>query len=362
LGGNAIPCAVNDKVKKQIHQHGQASHELQIFSFKSISAATSNFTTENKLGEGGFGPVYKGILPDGQEIAIKRLSRSSGQGLEEFKNEAILISKLQHTNLVKLLGFCIQEEEKILIYEYMPNKSLDRFLFDSTRKGLLNWKKRFNIIEGIAQGLLYLHKYSRLRVIHRDLKASNILLDEEMNPKISDFGMARIFGLKGSEENTNRIVGTYGYMSPEYAMKGVVSTKTDVFSFGVLLLEIVSSKKNNSRYHCDYLLNLIGYAWQLWNEDKVLELLDPTILDESCPPSEALRCVHVGLLCVQDQAIDRPIMQDVVSMLSNETLQLPPPKEPAFFNNIITEEFEDSEIKPENYSKNNITVSEMEAR
>ncbi|KAL4626188.1 hypothetical protein ACB092_05G077700 [Castanea dentata] len=207
LGGSAIPSTIHDKVKKQNNER-QASPDLRIFSFESISLATSNFSAKNKLGEGGFGLVYKGKISNGQEIAIKRLSRTSGQGLIEFKNEAILISKLQHTNLVRLLGFCIQQEEKILIYEYMPNKSLDFFLFDSTKKSLLNWKKRFNIIEGIAQGLVYLHKYSRLRVIHRDLKASNILLDEDMNPKISDFGMARIFGLKGSEENTNRIVGT----------------------------------------------------------------------------------------------------------------------------------------------------------
>ncbi|KAK4590315.1 hypothetical protein RGQ29_020745 [Quercus rubra] len=207
IGGNAIPSTVHDKVKKQ-NKDGQARHELQIFSFESISVATNNFSTENKLGEGGFGPVYKGKLSDGPEIAIKRLSRSSGQGLVEFKNEVILVAKLQHTNLVRLLGFCIQEEEKLLIYEFMPNKSLDFFLFDSTKKHLLSWRTRFNIIEGIAQGLVYLHKYSRLRVIHRDLKASNILLDEEMNPKISDFGMAKLFGSKGLEENTNRIVGT----------------------------------------------------------------------------------------------------------------------------------------------------------
>ncbi|KAM4100312.1 hypothetical protein ACB094_05G058600 [Castanea mollissima] len=361
IGGNAIPSTVHDKVKKQ-NKDGQGSHELQIFNFESISVATNNFSTENKLGEGGFGPVYKGKLSDGPEIAIKRLSRSSGQGLVEFKNEVILIAKLQHTNLVRLLGFCIEGEEKLLIYEYMPNKSLDFFLFDSTKKHLLSWRTRFNIIEGIAQGLVYLHKYSRLRVIHRDLKASNILLDKEMNPKISDFGMAKIFGLKGLEENTNRIVGTYGYMSPEYAMNGVVSIKTDVFSFGVLLLEIMSGKKNNSRYHFEDPLNLIGYAWQLWNEGKSLELIDPTILEESRPPFEALRCIHIGLLCVQDQAKDRPTMPDVVSMLSNETLKLSSPKQPAFFTNTNAEDLGVSEIKPKNCSINSVTISVMEAR
>lgn len=170
--------------------------------------ATCNFSEENKLGQGGFGPVFKGQFPDGLEIAVKRLASHSGQGFTEFKNEIQLVAKLQHTNLVRLLGFCSHGEEKILIYEYLPNKSLDFFIFDETRRALLYWTKRLAIIEGIAQGLLYLHKHSRLRVIHRDLKASNILLDHEMKPKISDFGLAKIFSTNDLEGNTRRIAGT----------------------------------------------------------------------------------------------------------------------------------------------------------
>ncbi|XP_048632530.1 G-type lectin S-receptor-like serine/threonine-protein kinase CES101 isoform X3 [Brassica napus] len=184
------------------------NNELNIFSFESVALATDYFSDENLLGEGGFGPVYKGMLMSGEEVAIKRLSIASGQGLVEFKNEAMLIAKLQHTNLVQLLGCCIEKDEKMLIYEYMPNKGLDYFLFDPLRKNVLDWRLRFKIMEGIIQGILYLHKYSRLKVIHRDIKASNILLDEDMNPKISDFGMARIFGAQESKANTRRVAGT----------------------------------------------------------------------------------------------------------------------------------------------------------
>uniref|UniRef100_A0ACD5YX47 Uncharacterized protein n=1 Tax=Avena sativa TaxID=4498 RepID=A0ACD5YX47_AVESA len=223
----------------------ESSSEFTLYDFPELDAATDNFSQDNKLGTGGFGPVYKGILADGTEVAVKRLAAQSGQGLVEFKNEIQLIAKLQHTNLVKLLGCCVQEEDKMLVYEYMPNRSLDYFIFDQERGTLLDWKRRHHIIEGIAQGLLYLHKHSRIKIIHRDMKASNILLDKDLNPKISDFGMARIFGSNMTHANTNRIVGTYGYMAPEYAFEGIFSVKSDVFSFGVLLLEIVSGKRNS---------------------------------------------------------------------------------------------------------------------
>ncbi|XP_030932573.1 G-type lectin S-receptor-like serine/threonine-protein kinase At4g27290 isoform X2 [Quercus lobata] len=199
---------------------GNENMELPVFDFMTIANATCNFSGNNKLGEGGFGPVYKGTLQEGQVVAVKRLSTNSGQGMNEFKNEVLLIAKLQHRNLVKLLGYSVQENEKMLIYEYMPNKSLDSFIFDHSRSKLLNWHNRIHIIGGIARGLLYLHQDSRLRIIHRDLKASNILLDDTMNPKISDFGLARTFGGDQTEAKTKRIVGTHGYMSPEYAGPG----------------------------------------------------------------------------------------------------------------------------------------------
>ncbi|GLT46504.1 hypothetical protein SLA2020_202510 [Shorea laevis] len=334
--------------------------ELPLFEVALISNATNNFSSNNKLGEGGFGPVYKGTLPDGKEIAVKRLSRSSGQGLVEFKNEVALIAKLQHRNLVKLLGCCIQGEEKMLIYEYMPNKSLDCFIFDRARRNLLDWPKRFHIICGIARGLVYLHQDSRLRIIHRDLKVSNVLLDSEMNPKISDFGMARTFGGEQFEGNTKRVVGTYGYMAPEYAIDGKFSVKSDVFSFGILLLEIISGKKNKGFYHLNDNLNLIGHAWRLWKEGNASELID-SFVQESCTLSEVLRCIHISLLCVQQHPEDRPTMSSVVLMLGSETA-LVKPKEPGFLFDKKSLETNSLASKPESSSTNELSHSVLEPR
>ncbi|XP_031276354.1 G-type lectin S-receptor-like serine/threonine-protein kinase At4g27290 [Pistacia vera] len=351
---------LNSNYKKYKTGDGKEDMELWVFDIASIAKATDNFSSNNKLGQGGFGPVYKGTLQEGQEIAVKRLSKSSGQGIEEFKNEVTLIAKLQHRNLVKLLGCCIQEDENMLIYEYMPNKSLDFFIFDQTRSKLLDWLKRIHIIGGIARGMLYLHQDSRMRIIHRDLKASNVLLDNDMNPKISDFGMARIFGGDEIEANTNKVVGTYGYMSPEYAIDGVFSMKSDVFSFGVLVLEIVSGKKNRGFSHPDHYHNLLGHAWILWKEERRLELAVDT-LGESRPPPEVLRYIHVGLLCVQQRPEDRPSMSSVVLMLGSEC-SLPDPKQPGFFSERNLFEPESSSGNTHSCTTNELTLSTLEAR
>nr|XP_017241530.1 PREDICTED: G-type lectin S-receptor-like serine/threonine-protein kinase At4g27290 isoform X3 [Daucus carota subsp. sativus] len=303
--------------------------DLPSFEFKTIADATSDFCLRNKIGEGGFGPVYKGVLENGQQIAVKRLSENSRQGIDEFKNEVSLIAKLQHRNLVSLLGYCIEEGERILIYEYMSNKSLDSYIFDKELSRLVDWPKDYNIINGVARGLLYLHQDSKLRIIHRDLKAGNILLDEEMNPKISDFGMARSFGGSQTEANTTRVVGTYGYMPPEYVMDGIFSTKSDVYSFGVLVLEIVSGKKNRCFEHPDHNLNLLGHIWKCFDEEKLGEMIDGSIL-ESSSEYEVFRVIQIGLLCVQEYPDDRPDMSSVVLML-NSKIALPKPHKPGFF-------------------------------
>ncbi|KAJ7003767.1 cysteine-rich receptor-like protein kinase 29 [Populus alba] len=309
------------------------AESLQV-DFSTIRAATDDFSEENKLGQGGFGSVYKGTLSNGQEVAVKRLSKDSGQGDLEFKNEVLLVAKLQHRNLVRLQGFCLQGIERLLIYEFVLNASLDHFIFNQARRAQLDWERRHKIIGGIARGLLYLHEDSRLRIIHRDLKASNILLDADMNPKISDFGMARLFVMDETQGNTSRIVVTYGYMAPEYAMHGQFSVKSDVFSFGVLILEIVSGQKNNCFRNGETVEDLLSHAWRNWREGTGLNVIDPALITGS--RTEMMRCIHIGLLCVQENIADRPTMASIVLMLSSHSLTLPVPSQPAFFMNSST--------------------------
>ncbi|KAG2688174.1 hypothetical protein I3760_09G082700 [Carya illinoinensis] len=267
-----------------------SSEELPFMKLLTLMAATDNFSDSNKLGIGGFGTVYKGVLADGKTVAVKRLSRKSWQGLEEFKNEIIVIAKLQHRNLVKLLGCAIEGHEKLLVYEFMPNRSLDLFIFDSKKRSQLDWKTCYDII--------------------------------------LDFGMARIFGEDQNTANTRRVVGTYGYMAPEYAMEGLFSVKSDVFSFGVILLEIISGRKNSGFYLTGQAQTLLAYAWKLWNEGREMEFVDPLLM-ESCMITQILKCMHIGLLCVQEEPTDRPTISKVVVLLGKESIPLPNPKQPA---------------------------------
>ncbi|XXG69606.1 hypothetical protein AAC387_Pa06g2425 [Persea americana] len=312
-------CKMNEEHETDFNENATEENgkgsELPIFSLGVIEAATDNFSESNMLGKGGFGIVYKGQLLNGQEIAVKRLCKNSGQGFQEFKTEVTLIAKLQHKNLVRLLGCCMSRREKILIYEYMQNKSLDSHIFDQRRSVTLDWRKRFNII--------------------------------------IDFGMARIFGGNQIQANTNRVVGTYGYMPPEYAMNGFFSIKSDVFSFGVVLFEIISGRRNN--YYSDgHSMSLIGHVWELWKESKIQDLIDPSI-SIAASESEVLRCIQVGLLCVQQKVKDRPTMSSVVFMLSNETT-MASPHQPAFC--FEKESFSDNP----HCSVNEVTITKMNAR
>nr|XP_027060771.1 cysteine-rich receptor-like protein kinase 10 [Coffea arabica] len=331
------------------------------YSLTEIQIATNNFSVDNKIGEGGFGRVYKGVLGNGQEVAVKRLSRSSGQGAEEFKNEILVVAKLQHRNLVRLLGFCLEGEERILIYEFVPNKSLDYFLFDPENKRSLNWSRRYNIIGGIAKGLLYLHEDSRLRIVHRDLKASNILLDGNMSPKIADFGMAKICGVDQSEGNTNRIAGTFGYMAPKYMRRGQFSIKSDVFSFGVVILEMVTGKKNSSFQQSEDSEDLVSYVWKHWRRGEPLAFLDSSIGD-SFAENEVIQCIQLGLLCVEEYVSKRPTVASVVNMLNNSSVTLPTPRRPAVFRCHETESMvEEVEVEQSNTERISIPSSVNEA-
>lgn len=306
--------------------------QLIVFKMETLLTATQNFHDDKKLGEGGFGPVYKGTTDDGIEIAVKKMSLHSAQGRKEFLNEVKLVAKIQHRNLVRLLGYCAERSEMVLVYEYLANKSLDKILFYPNNRERLDWQKRYNIILGIARGLLYLHQDSLLRIIHRDIKASNILLDEKLNPKIADFGLAKHFPDDQSHVST-RLAGTFGYMAPEYAMQGQLSVKADVYSFGVLLLELITGRKNTDYSLSPDMQILLGWAWTSYERGDTVQMVDPAII-ETCDKEQALRCIHVGLLCTQADPSLRPLISEATQMLSSDSGTLPNPTKPVFVSSI----------------------------
>ncbi|XP_009403359.2 cysteine-rich receptor-like protein kinase 43 isoform X2 [Musa acuminata AAA Group] len=310
-----------------------AATEHKVFRYEMLVAATRNFNPKQKLGEGGFGPVFKGRLEDGRDVAVKRLGRGSRQGAREFENEAMLLSRVQHKNVVNLYGYCAHDDDKLLVYEYIPNESLDKLLFSGEDEGngsrmQLDWKRRYQVIVGVARGLLYLHEGAHTAIIHRDIKASNILLDNRWVPKIADFGMARLFPEDQTHVNT-RVAGTNGYMAPEYVMHGSLSTKADVFSFGVLVLELISGRKNSafSPLPDPEANSLLEWAWKLYKKGQRLELLDPAVASTADAEQVAM-CVQIGLLCTQSDPKLRPDMKRVVIILSKQPSVLEEPTRP----------------------------------
>ncbi|KAH6825866.1 Leucine-rich repeat transmembrane protein kinase [Perilla frutescens var. hirtella] len=286
------------------------------FPYSELRAGTDDFNPSNKLGEGGFGPVYKGKLGDGRLVAVKQLSVASHQGKSQFLAEIATISAVQHRNLVKLYGCCLEGEKRLLVYEYHENKSLDQLLFGTESKSLyLDWKTRFDICLGIARGLTYLHEESRLRIVHRDVKASNILLDSDLIPKISDFGLAKLYDDKKTHIST-RVAGTIGYLAPEYAMRGHLTEKADIFSFGVVALEIVSGRPNSDPSLEDDRMYLLEWAWNLHENNKEIEVVDPTLHEYEA--DEVRRIMGVSLLCTQASPGLRPAMSRVVAMLAGD--------------------------------------------
>ncbi|XP_058183498.1 cysteine-rich receptor-like protein kinase 43 [Rhododendron vialii] len=305
-----------------------AAREQKQFPFETLVSATKNFHPNHKLGEGGFGPVFKGKLEDGREIAVKKLSQSSRQGKKEFTNEAKLLARVQHRNVVNLLGYCAHGAEKLLVYEYVANESLDKLLFKSGRPDVLDWKRRYDIILGVSRGLLYLHEDSHSVIIHRDIKASNILLDDKWVPKIADFGMARLFPEDQTHVNT-RVAGTNGYMAPEYLMHGRLSVKADVFSFGVVVLELISGQKNSTFNLSLDSQNLLEWAYKQYRKGKSLEVMDPKLASSAVPDQVAV-CLQIGLLCTQLDPQVRPTMRRVVVMLSKKPGSLEEPTRPGY--------------------------------
>ncbi|GLJ51898.1 hypothetical protein SUGI_1102480 [Cryptomeria japonica] len=300
------------------------------FEFKILKRATNNFDEANKLGEGGFGQVFKGTLKNGNVVAIKKLTLGrSPRAIAEFESEVKLISNVHHRNLVRLLGCCRQGQERLLVYEYMPNSSLDRILFGEHIKSL-SWKERFNIILGTARGLAYLHEEFHVCIIHRDIKSSNILLDNNFEAKIADFGLARLLPHDKTHVST-KFAGTFGYTAPEYASQGQLTEKADTYSFGVVVLEIISGRKSIDLNQPPDMQYLLEWVWSLHEENKVLEVVEGEEKMEGYNEEEVGRVINLALLCIQGSPTHRPSMSEVVTiLLSKAEFEFQKPLQPAF--------------------------------
>ncbi|KAA8526771.1 hypothetical protein F0562_009000 [Nyssa sinensis] len=300
-----------------IEEEVSGIQNVKLYTYKELQIATEDFSSANKIGEGGFGSVYKGKLKDGSMAAIKVLSGESRQGLREFLTEITVISDVEHENLVKLYGCCVERSQRILVYGYLENNSLAHTLLGGGRSSIqFSWKTRCKICIGVARGLAFLHEEVQPHIVHRDIKASNVLLDKDVTPKISDFGLAKLFPSNVTHIST-RVAGTFGYLAPEYAIRGQLTRKADIYSFGVLLLEIVSGRCNTDKQLPVEEQYLLERAWELHERGELVGLVD-TFMKGDFDVNEACRFLKIGLLCTQEMPKLRPSMSTVVKMLTGE--------------------------------------------
>lgn len=313
--GKKVPFVA--KHDPDIDEELQGIQNVRIYTYKELKVATNNFSPANKIGQGGFGSVYKGLLKDGKVAAIKVLSAESSQGVKEFMTEINVISEIEHENLVKLYGCCVEGSQRILVYNYLENNSLSQTLLGSGHSNIVfDWKTRSKICIGVARGLAYLHEEIRPHIVHRDIKASNILLDKNLSPKISDFGLAKLIPSYMTHVST-RVAGTIGYLAPEYAIRGQLTRKADIYSFGVLLVEIVSGRcHTNTRLPIGEQF-LLETTWELYQQNELVGLVDVS-LNGHFDAEEACKFLKIGLLCTQDTSKLRPPMSSVVKMLTGE--------------------------------------------
>ncbi|KAJ4726104.1 Kinase family protein [Melia azedarach] len=304
-------------INEELRKIGKGNITAKIFSYRELTVATSNFNPENLLGEGGFGRVYRGKLDTpNQAVAVKQLDRNGFQGNREFLVEVLMLSLLHHTNLVSLVGYCADGDQRILVYEYMPNGSLEDHLLDlPPGRPPLDWNTRMKIAEGAAKGLEYLHETANPPVIYRDFKASNVLLDKDFNPKLSDFGLAKLGPTGDKTHVSTRVMGTYGYCAPEYASTGQLTTKSDVYSFGVVFLEIITGRRviDNSRPTEEQ--NLVTWATPLFKDRRKFTLMADPLLEGNYPIKGLYQALAVAAMCLQEEAGTRPLMSDVVTAL-----------------------------------------------
>ncbi|XVE89281.1 hypothetical protein DITRI_Ditri19aG0190100 [Diplodiscus trichospermus] len=334
------------------------------YTYKELNFATTNFSEQNKLGEGGFGEVYKGILKNGRVVAVKKLAISQSERVKaEFDTEVKLISNVHHRNLVRLVGCCSKGPELLLVYEFMPNGSLNNHLFAGEAHDCLNWKQRFDIILGTAKGLAYLHEEFHACIIHRDIKPSNILLDRDFQPKIADFGLVRLLPEDQTHLST-KFAGTYGYTAPEYAIHGQLSVKVDTYSFGVVVLEIISGQKNTETSLDPTAEYLLKRAWRLYQDNMAMEIVDRRLEADEYNVEDMKRIIEIAFLCTQSSAAFRPTMSEVVAMLKTvNSLEPRQPTRPAFIDserrNIVPEEDRSTSTASSNASN---SISQLSAR